>query len=154
MLNVLVLEDADGVPQGIASRVSVPSPETNLLLRGIIVADHWLVTAPGRGSLFVEAKNNVWPLVKDTLPVDYLDRQWRGATRYPVTVGPQRRGGGVVVGATGEWAALEGAAREVYDVTRYGPAGVEAMAGTLVLEIAERKEAPAPKGGAPDGVQP
>ena len=39
VLNVLVLEDENGAPAALASRVSVPSQETDLLLQGFLVSE-------------------------------------------------------------------------------------------------------------------
>lgn len=155
VLNVLVLEDENGMPQALASRVSVPSPDTDLLLRGVIVADHWLVTAPGRGSMFVEAHNNVWSVLKDTLPVAYLNREWRGPTSYSVTAGPAAGGTAAIVGATGAWSKVRGAAREAYDIEQYSASGgLEAMEGELVLEFSASEGAALPESAALEPVQP
>jgi hypothetical protein len=142
ILNVLLLEDPSGAPQALATRVSVPSTDTDLLLRGVIVADHWLVTVPGQGMLFVEGHNNVWPLLKDTfIPVTYLQREWRGPATYAVTAGPGPRGTAQVVGLNGAFEGLRGAARETYDLERFSPTrGIEALRGALAIALDETAE--------------
>jgi len=139
VLNVLTLDDAAGAPRALASRVSVPSPQTNLLLRGVIVADHWLITVPGEGSLFIEAHNNLWPMLKDTfVPARLLQREWAGPAVYAVTAGPGARGAAAVVGVSGRFANARGAARETYDLERFSAArGIEALRGTLAIELDE-----------------
>ena len=75
----LVLNDAANQPAAIASRLMATSADTDLLLRGVLLDDHWLVTLPGEGTLFVRAESNAWPFLKETLvPVWYLARPWQG----------------------------------------------------------------------------
>jgi hypothetical protein len=141
VLSALMLEDPTGTA-AFASRVSVPSTDTNLLLRGVIVADHWLITVPGRGSLFVEAHNNLWPLLKDTfIRVTHLRLPWRGPAQYALTAGPGSRDGGEVVGVNGIYAGARGTARETYELERFSAArGIEALRGTLAIELEERAD--------------
>ena len=67
MLSVVVLKDEDDIPVGIASRVSQFSESTELLTRGVLVDDDWLVTLSGEGSFFIRADSNLWPVLKETL---------------------------------------------------------------------------------------
>ena len=143
ILNVLVLEDPAGTPQALATRVSVPSTDTDLLLRGVIVADHWLVTVPGQGTLYVEGHNNVWPLLKDTfIPVTYLQREWRGPASYAVTAGPGPRGTAEVVGVSGTFEGMRGVAHETYNLEKFSSSrGIEAMRGALAIALDETVDA-------------
>jgi hypothetical protein len=145
VLNVLVLEDPSGTPQAIATRLSVPSTDTDLLLRGVIVEDHWLVTVPGQGTLFVGGHNNVWPLLKDTfIPVTYLQREWRGPASYAVTSGPGPRRSADVVGVNGTFEKLHGFARETYSLEKFSASrGIEAMRGSLEIALDEDANADA-----------
>ncbi len=52
----LVLNDGSNQPAALASRLLSTSAETDLLLRGVLVSDHWLVTVPGEGTLFVRGR--------------------------------------------------------------------------------------------------
>jgi hypothetical protein len=114
----LVLNDGSNQPAALASRLLSTSAETNLLLRGVLVSDHWLVTVPGEGTLFVRADSNAWPFLKETLvPVWYLDRPWSGPAEYWPTVGPGTDESGHVVGVTGLFRGHEGSAVERYEVT-------------------------------------
>ena len=63
----LVLNDAANQPAALASRLMATSAETDLLLRGVLVSDHWLVTIPSEGTLFVRADSNAWPFLKKRL---------------------------------------------------------------------------------------
>jgi hypothetical protein len=113
----LVLEDEAQQPVAIASRLMSTSADTDLLLRGVLVADHWLVTVPGEGALFVRADSNAWPFLKEALvPVWYLDRPWQGPVEYWPTVGPSADGSGTVVGLTGVFDGSEGRVVERYEL--------------------------------------
>jgi hypothetical protein len=125
----LVLDDESG-PVAIASRLMAASSATDLLLRGVLVSDYWLVTYPDQGTLFVHSDSNVWPFLKETaLPVWLLDRPWRGPVVYRPTVGPGADHMALVVGVSGAFEGREGSAEERYDVTKFDPAQASAAAG-------------------------
>ena len=124
----LVLDDAHDQPTAIASRMLAVSPHTDFLLSGVRVNDYWLLTIPGEGTLFLRADTNVWPFLKETLPVWYLGRPWKGPVDYSPTAGPGEHGEAVVVGATGRFAGLEGTAIEKYRLTDLDPAARSAAA--------------------------
>lgn len=127
----MTLAGVDGRPAALASRLSMPSSVTDLLTRGLLIDDYWLVTLPGRGSFFVHSLNNFWPLLKDSvLPVSVLGASWRGPREYHPTLGPGSRGAALVTGATGEFAGRQGSALEQYRLNRYTRAnGLEELAG-------------------------
>lgn len=130
-LAVIVLRDAEGAPTAIASRVSYPSEDTELLFSGALLKDAWLVSMPGRGSLYVNAESNWWPLLKDALiPVWYLGRQWQGPAVYEPTIGPAPGRRAVVAGATGVFSDRRGTGAERYRIggfdNRVGPVDVDA----------------------------
>jgi hypothetical protein len=120
LLGVLDLVGDDGVTHAVASRVSVPSPRTDLVLDGVVVEDLWLVSIPGQGSLFVESEGNYWPLFKEViLPVGYLGQPWQGPKDYRPTRGPDVDGSAEVYGATGAFAGRTGVAAERLRLERY-----------------------------------
>lgn len=134
ILNELRLEGEDGV-EAVATRISVPSSRTNLVTNGVLVDDYWLVTAPGRGSVFVYDVNNEWSLLKETVGrVDLLRRPWSGRSVYDPTQGPAG-GLGMVRGVSGEFAGRRGTARELLGVERYGERGFEEVTGELLLVL-------------------
>jgi hypothetical protein len=99
-----------------------PSRDTNLLLRGVLLSDYWLVTLPGEGTLFVRAESNAWPVLKNTLvPVWYLERPWSGPAEYWPTVGPGTDKSGVVLGITGTFRGSEGTVVEHYEISTLDP---------------------------------
>ena len=124
----LLLDDAHDKPTAIASRLLAVSPRTDFVLTGVRVNDYWLLTIPGEGTLFLRADTNVWPFLKETLPVWYLGRPWKGPVDYSPTAGPGEHGEAVVVGATGRFAGLEGTAIEKYRLTDLDPAARSAAA--------------------------
>ncbi len=113
----LVLNDGANQPAAVASRLMSTSAATDLLLRGVLVDDYWLVTTPSEGTLFVRAESNAWPFLKETLvPVWYLDRPWSGPTDYWPTVGPGTDSG-LAVGITGTLRGSEGSVVERYEIS-------------------------------------
>jgi hypothetical protein len=132
----LVLDDAHDNPTAIASRLLAVSPRTDFVLSGVRVNDYWLLTIPGEGTLFLRAETNVWPFLKETLPVWYLGRPWKGPSEYSPTAGPGELGAAVVLGATGRFVGLEGSAIEKYRLTDLDPAARSAAAtGELDLRL-------------------
>lgn len=118
-LSVLVLRGADG-STAIASRISYPSEETELLRTGVLLTDDWVVSFPGQGSLFITAQSNWWPFLKEMLiPVWYFGRPWPGPSEYAPTVGPANGIWAFVNGATGRFAGLTGTAAERYTVLEF-----------------------------------
>lgn len=138
----LVLEDGTDQPAAIASRLMATSADTDLLLRGALLSDHWLVTIPGEGTLFVRTESNAWPFIKETLvPVWYFDQPWQGPAEYWPTVGPGADRNGVVVGITGPFRG-EGSVVERYEVSALDPARDSALAtGELHLKLADTQVA-------------
>ena len=120
MLGSFVLHDLQGTPVAIASRAMKISPESNPLLRGVLVADHWLVTVPGAGTYFIESEDNLWPIIRDTfVDVNLLGGSWDGSQLYQLSVGPDSRGAAKLLGTSGRFAGVEGVAVHSMEVTDY-----------------------------------
>jgi hypothetical protein len=130
----LLLDDAHDKPTAIASRMLAVSPRTDFVLTGVRVNDYWLLTIPGEGTLFLRADTNVWPFLKETLPVWYLGRPWKGPAEYSPTAGPGEHGEAVVIGATGHFVGLEGTAIEKYRLTDLDP-GARSAAATGEIDF-------------------
>lgn len=133
----LVLNDESNQPVGIASRLMAASPDTDLLLRGVVVSDYWLVTLPREGALFVRADSNVWPFLKQTLlPVWYFERPWNGPVEYLPTVGPGIQNTAKVIGIAGSFSQRDGSAVERYNVKTLDPVNrAAAVDGELFLQL-------------------
>ena len=131
MLSVVVLHDENDEPVGIGSRMSQFSESTEILTRGVLIDDDWLVTILDEGSFFIRADSNLWPFLKETLiPVWYLDRPWEGPRNYRPTAGPSEDGAAIVAGGTGSFADFHGTAVESYQVSSFdktqGPGRIDA----------------------------
>lgn len=138
---VTTLELVDGRDGGAAwaTRISVPSTKTNLVLNGVVIDDYWLISAPDAGSLFVATNTNLWPALKDTyLRVDVLGRPWQGPTAYSPTL--RSADSPVVFGATGRFAEATGRGIETFEITSYdAEGGLEGLTGRLSLVFDEPK---------------
>jgi len=118
-LSVVLLRGADGTA-AVASRVSYPSEDTELLRNGVLLNDDWVVSIPGQGSLHINGQSNWWPFLKEMLiPVWYLGRPWSGPSDYAPTAGPANGARALVRGATGRFAGLTGTAAERYSVREF-----------------------------------
>jgi hypothetical protein len=133
----LVLNDGAGQPAALASRLMSTSAESDLLLRGLLVSDFWLVTIPSEGTLFVHADSNAWPFLKERLlPVWYFDQPWQGPAEYWPTVGPGADLSGDVIGIAGAFRGSIGSAVERYEITTLDPARNLALAaGEIHLNL-------------------
>ena len=140
-LSVLVLRGADGSPAALASRVSYPDEETELLAHGALLNDQWLISVPGQGSILISSQSNWWPFLKESLiPVWYLRRPWAGPAVLTPTVGPAPGGLAVVQGASGSFAGRSGSGSERYQIEQF-----DSLVGPrqAYAEIAWRLDEPA-----------
>jgi len=119
----------------LATRISVPSQESELLSSGLLVEDFWLISVPGRGSVFVDAINNQWPLFRDTVVlVDWLKQSFDHFGEYDPTRGPTANGA-AVFGLTGDYRNVRGSGRERLVLDSYqGSFG--GIAGQLAIDLA------------------
>lgn len=118
-----------------ATRISIPSPESELLRSGLVVEDYWLISEPGGGSLLVHAESNQWPLLRDTLvSVDWLGRDYGGPRKYNPTRGPANSAA-EVVGLTGSYRGARGRARENLSLESYD-GGLSSLSGQLSIRLA------------------
>lgn len=131
---------ADSVPLPVAAtRISIPSPDSELLRTGLLVEDYWLVSVPGAGSLLVHAESNQWPLLRDTLVnVDWLGRDYAGPRKYHPTRGPANAAA-EVHGLTGAYAGSRGRAREYLSLESYN-GGLSSLSGELMIRMAGSDE--------------
>jgi hypothetical protein len=135
LLAAMPLRDGEGLTNAAATRISVPSAETEFLRSGLVVEDHWLISVPGRGTLYVHSLNNQWPLLRDTVVrVDWLRRQF-SAGSYDPTRGPAAEGA-EVVGLTGSFGGARGHAHERLTLASYH-GSLETLTGQLMIDIGE-----------------
>lgn len=154
-LLALSLDNPEGAPAAAASRLLQASPDTNLLLTGVVLNDFWLLTVPGEGSLFLRADSNLWPFLKSTfIPTWYFGRSWQGPADYRPTVGPGPASA-VVIGATGRYANLAGYASEQYRLTALDrERRTVAFASELHLDFADAAVPADDTEPSADGAQP
>ena len=135
LLAAMPLSDPAGSTDAAATRISVPSSSTEFLRSGLLVEDHWLISVPGRGTLYVNAVNNQWPLLRDTVVrVDWLRRNF-AAGSYAPTRGPGARGA-TVSGLTGAYAGARGNASEQLSLASY-QGSLETLTGQLAIDLAD-----------------
>ena len=116
-LGVFVIEDDSGVPVALASRLVKLSSKTNLVTRGLVLDENWLVTFPGSGSYFIESNSNLWSVLRDTvIDVGLFQQAWSDRRDYRVTVGPSLTGSATVTGATGVYRDAVGNAVDTIEV--------------------------------------
>lgn len=135
MLASMPLADDTGLTHAAATRISVPSSKTEFLRSGLVVEDHWLISVPGRGTLYVHSLNNQWPLLRDTVVrVDWLRRQF-SAGSYEPTSGPAAQGADVV-GMNGSFAGARGHAHERLTLASYH-GSLESLTGQLMIDLGD-----------------
>jgi hypothetical protein len=139
LVHAHVLYREDGAPYALASRVTAQSSDTDLLRRGLLLDDRWLVTVPGEGSMLIDARSNIWPLVRDhLLPVWYLSRDWQGPATVRPTSGPGLGSSAVVQGLSGRFAGRAGSATESWSINGLGAdARSTSIEATLHLRLLE-----------------
>jgi hypothetical protein len=121
-----------GAAPAAASRITVPSSDSEFLHSGLLVDDYWLISVPGTGTVFMHAISNQWPLIRDTVIwVDVLSRNWRGSGQYDPTRGPATNGA-QVAGMTGTLKDLRGVGHEHLSLDGYS-GNFGALRGRLTI---------------------
>jgi hypothetical protein len=133
-LAAMPLEGGAGDAPAAATRISLPSSETNFLHSGIVVDDYWLISVADTGTLFVHGANNQWPLLRDTVvSVDLLRRDFAGPQTYDTTLGPAD-GHAEVTGITGIYQSSRGRAHERLSLETY-EGSLGSASGKLVIAL-------------------
>lgn len=136
LMMAMPLQGGPGNESAVGTRISVPSSETELLLKGVIVEDHWLISVPGSGTVLVRSRNNYWPMLRDTLiRVDLLKRGFSGPGIYHPTRGPADRGA-EVIGMTGALTDFRGQAHERMSLDSYS-GSLGSLTGQLQIKSTE-----------------
>ncbi len=133
-LAAMPLEGGSGAAPAAATRISLPSADTNFLNTGVVVEDYWLISVAGAGTLLVHGFNNQWPLLRDTVvSVDLLRRNFAGPATYDATQGPED-GHAVVAGITGAYQASHGRAHERVSLETYN-GSLGSASGQLIIAL-------------------
>jgi hypothetical protein len=133
-----VLRDGRNQVAGIGVKFSSDSESTNILNGEALVDSVWHVYLPGRGSFFIEQKENYWGYLREVVLPAYWSSgdSWRGNWNGSVTAGPGALGTSRVVGGSGEFFALDSVGVESLLAKAYSvDQGPVAVTGELTIEI-------------------
>ncbi|MEO1595740.1 MAG: hypothetical protein AAFS02_10910 [Pseudomonadota bacterium] len=98
-------DTADGVAY--IARVSTLTREGRPLFGELIEQSMWHVVVPGGGSFFVVGEDDLWGFVRRMVLPMARGNDFRGKVAFETTIGPVR-GGGRVIGLSGEFEGLKG----------------------------------------------
>jgi hypothetical protein len=133
---VVILDDSRGQPAGIGVKFSSDSEDTRILNSQALVDSVWHIYLPGRGTMFIDQRENYWTYLHDVVAKARWSSadNWRGAWTGVTTAGPNALGTGRVTGGSGEFADLESEAVESLSATAYSAVtGPVAMDGNLTI---------------------
>ena len=134
VLTVFPINNAAGEPVALASRVSALSEESDLLLRGVKTHNDWLLSFPGRGTLFIDDREDLSELVRyGVVPVWLLRQPWAGSRELLATTGPDA-GSAKVLGGTGDYKDSQGRLRQRHVIDQFG-LGVIEWSSEIGLEV-------------------
>lgn len=135
---VVRLDDSRGRPIGIGIKYSSDSEATRILDASAAVESVWHIYLPGRGTLFVDQRENYWDYIRNVvIPARASSGDnWRGTWMDVLTTGPNALGTGRVIGGHGEFAGIRAEAVESLRATAYSSmTGPAAMEGTLTIAM-------------------
>lgn len=124
---------------GIGIKFSSESESTSLLNGQAMVDSVWHLYLPGRGSVFVQERENYWGYLREIVVPAYWNssNSWRGIWNGTVTAGPGALGTARVVGGSGEFAGLQSDGVETLKAQAYSvEQGPVILQGRLAFEIA------------------
>jgi hypothetical protein len=135
---VVELANSRGEPAGIGIKFSSDSEDTRLLDAQALVDSAWHIFMPGRGTLFVDQRENYWAYLRDIVVEARWNSadSWRGVWNRVMTTGPNALGTARVVGGNGAFAGIETEAVESLNATAYSArSGPVAMDGNLTISL-------------------
>ena len=135
---VALLTDRLGEPIGIGVKVSSVSEDTRVLSSEVLVDSAWQIYLPGRGTFFVDQRENHWSYLHDiVIPARWSSADvWRGNWHNVMTVGPNALGTARVTGASGEFSGLKTEAIESVTARAFSAnEGPVAMIGSLTVSL-------------------
>ena len=143
LLAILVAELAGsrGEPAGIGIKFSTNSEDTRLLNSEALVDSAWHIYLPGRGSLFIDQRENYWSFLRDIVASARMNsaNNWRGSWSNVMTRGPNAIGTARVVGGAGEFDGMQSEAVETLNATAYSSeTGPVALEGNLTITLPDR----------------
>ncbi len=113
-VRLLVLRGVDGRPLGLGVRFAALDSRTRPMTGELLADSIWNLHLAGRGSLFVDGLDNLWPLARHVLVPAWRadDGTWQGSFEGDITVGPRPSRVAVMTGGAGVFAGTRGEARE------------------------------------------
>lgn len=124
VLTIFPLTNAEGEPVALASRISILSEDSDLLLHGTKTHNDWLLSFAGKGTLFVDDREDLSELVRyGVVPVWLLRQAWPGSRELFATSGPDA-GSAQILGGTGEYANAKGRLRQRHVVDEFSTSGI------------------------------
>lgn len=142
-----VLTDSRNTVVGVGLKFSSDSESTNILNGEAIIDSVWHIYLPGRGSLFVEQRENYWIYLREiVIPARWSSGDnWRGIWNGDITSGPGALGTARVIGGSGVFDGLDTHGLESLSAKAYSiEQGPVALDGKLAIEIPRQKPAPIP----------
>ena len=139
---VVELGNGRGEPVGVGIKFSSDSEDTQVLNSLAIVDSVWHIYIPGRGTLFVDQRENYWSYLRDVVIQARWNSadNWRGAWNRVMTSGPNAIGTARVRGGSGEFAGVESEAVESLKATAYSVSdGPVAMDGSLAITLPDTR---------------
>ena len=134
----MVLRDGRNEVTGFGIKFSSASEETQPLKGKALLNSVWHVYLPGRGSLFIEQRENYWDYIRTVMLPAYRSSvdTWQGSWLGNITSGPEALGTARAVGGSGDFANLDMLAVESLSVRAWrvtsGPVAAE---GQLTIEL-------------------
>ncbi len=136
------LHNGRGEPIGVGIKFSSDSEDTQVLNSLAIVDSAWHIYIPGRGTLFVDQRENYWSYLRDVIIKARWNSadNWRGAWNRVMTSGPNAIGTARVRGGNGEFAGIESEAVESLQATAYSvKRGPVSMHGSLAITLPDAR---------------
>ena len=139
-----MLRDGRNRVAGLGIKFSSLSESTRPLRGEAIVDSVWYVYVPGRGSLFIEQRENYWGLLRDVVVPAFRSSSdmWRGNWLGDMTAGPGALQTARVSGGSGEFANHTMIGLETLSVDAWSVAeGPVSSAGRLLIELPKNASA-------------
>lgn len=136
-----VLRNGRNDVAGIGVKLSSHSELTNVLSGEALVDSVWHIYLPGRGSIFIEQRENYWNYLREIVVPAFWSSadNWKGTWHGTITSGPGALGTARVTGGSGDFAALSSDGVESLTATAYsvdrGPVAVESQ---ITIELPKR----------------
>jgi len=129
-----------GERTGIGVKFTTASEDTRLLNSEALADSAWHIYLPGRGTLFVDQRENYWAYLRDIVVRARMNSadSWRGAWTRVMTTGPNAIGTARAIGGSGDFANAETEAVETLSATAYSAhTGPVAIDGDLTISLPE-----------------